>query len=395
MISSYVPWWSKRGIRLHVILPAADDQTTQTETINDVTWHRFKPGKVIGPEAPASDEAIRFALQIITALPARADEAHLLMPYDNATPDGPGLLAEARKAGIACLMPLHMCPVPPRRWSLRDHVREWRDRRWWRGYSAVHANSHVSAAAMCRAAGMPPSWARVIVNGVDTQRFRPPHSANEKAETRRALGLPEEGFIALFVGGATHRKGVDFLLDAWERFAQEHPPGGTLVLIGSANRAGSNSAQNAGARPFAEYFHRRMAEVSRIAPVRHIDFVSDLQHHYRAADAFTFASRQEGMPNAVLEAMSSGLPVICTRFLGFPWEGCEIGYDGQHFISAPRAVSTWSRLLGELASNPARREQIGSSARRWMQCYQEIEMVTAQSAEFFHGLARKLPELHS
>ena len=41
-----------------------------------------------------------------------------------------------------------------------------------------------------------------------------------------------------------------------------------------------------------------------------------LKEQYAAANVFLFPSRHEGMPNAVLEAMASGLPVVATRIAG-------------------------------------------------------------------------------
>lgn len=389
-VLGYTSRWQQRGVRFHVSMPCTAGESPGVEEVNCVFWHRFVPGHLAGRSILPHDEAMLAAIEFIDQSPLASYEACLLMPTD-VSPVSASLLQRASDRGIASVMPVHMFPEPLKILSPRDWVRLLRERRWFKPITAIHANSEVSARAMCADAGKPLSWAKVIMTGVNTQRFRPAASQDEKKALRRKLGLPEGRQIALFIGGATRRKGVDFLLKAWEHFVLSRKPDATLVLVGgNANRPGVAEAQRGEYSQFAEDFDRQLQAVRRKADVRLFEHVSTVEEFYRAADVFVFPSLREGLPNAVLEAMSSGLPVLATRFLGFPHEGGEFGYEGQHFISLPRDTKAWSDSLIAILADQTRRSRMGRAARRWMECFQNLDVITAQSAEFFHGLARSL-----
>lgn len=386
-VLGYTSRWRERGVHFHVTMPCAPGEAPDVEHINGVYWHRYTPGQ-FGLPGHEHEESLSAALQIIGLPSPSNDEAHLLMPTD-VTPLGASILQRAARQGIASVMPVHMFPEPMKKFSLRDWVRVIRERRWYKPVMAIHANSEVSARALCQAAGKPASWAKVIATGVNTQRFLPVRTSEEKVQLRRKLGLPEDKLVVLFVGGATRRKGVDFLLNAWERMVNEHRTDAVLAFVGgNANRPAVATKDRAAYAQFAEDFDRRVQEVRKVADIRLFEHVNTVEEFYRAADVFAFPSLHEGLPNAVLEAMASGLPVLSTRFLGFPHEGGEFGYEGQHFISLPRDTAAWAEMLVSLGGDPARRERMGLAARRWMECYQDLDMLTKQSAEFFHGLAR-------
>ncbi|MDI1310851.1 glycosyltransferase family 4 protein [Prosthecobacter sp.] len=389
-VLNYTSRWRKNGVVFHVCIPCGSEEQPGTEEFEYGFWHRFAKHSQLGPQSYGNDEALKFAISTIAATRHNNGEASLLMPTE-LTPTSTRLLHEATASGIASVMPVHMFPDPIRRFSIREHIRTLRLREWYKPVTALHANSEVSAQAMAAMAGKPPSWAKVIVTGVDLSRFRPVDNAEEKADLRQKLNLPKDRLVVLFVGGATARKGVDFLLDAWEEMMAKHSLKATLLFVGGdANRPGVAAADKCAYKAFADHFSQRLAEVSQTCDVRVLPHNLTVQEYYRAADVFAFPSLQEGLPNAVLEAMASGLPVVSSRFLGFPYEGGEFGFEGQHFISLPRDTAAWSETLVSLERNSERRERIGLAARRWMECYQDLNMVTAQSAEFFHGLARSL-----
>ena len=388
-VLNYTSRWRERGVHFHVIMPCAKDEMPDVEQINGVYWHRYTPGQ-FGMPGHGHEESLCAALQIIDHPSLSDDEAHLLMPTD-ATPFSKRILQRAAHQGIASVMPVHMFHEPVKKFSPRDWIRVIRERQWYKPVTAIHANSEVSALALCQAAGKPESWAKVIVTGVNTHRFLPARTLEEKVQLRRKLGLPEDKLVVLFVGGATRRKGVDFLLNAWERMVKEHRTDAVLAFVGgNANRPTVANKDRVAYAQFAEDFDRRVQEVRKVADIRLFEHVSTVEEFYRAADVFAFPSLHEGLPNAVLEAMASGLPVLSTRFLGFPHEGGEFGYEGQHFISLPRDTAAWAEALVSLGGDAARRERMGLAARRWMECFQDLDMVTGQSAEFFHGLARSL-----
>jgi glycosyltransferase involved in cell wall biosynthesis len=86
-----------------------------------------------------------------------------------------------------------------------------------------------------------------------------------------------------------------------------------------------------------------------------------VKKQYAAANLFLHPSRHEGMPNAVLEAMASELPVIATRIAGNE----ELVLDPETGLLVPvEDVEALRGALAELLGDPARRAQMGHTARR-------------------------------
>src|SRR5439155_6345038 len=79
---------------------------------------------------------------------------------------------------------------------------------------------------------------------------------------------------------------------------------------------------------------------------------SDLPRYYSAADALVLASRREGWPNVLLEAMACGTPVIAARVGGTP-EVVTSPVAGVLF--EPRTVQALTSALQELLGSPPRR----------------------------------------
>lgn len=159
----------------------------------------------------------------------------------------------------------------------------------WRGASHVVANSHGLAALARRSAGAVPI--AVIPNGVDTDRFTP------------AADRPPSDTVRLcFVGRLVRQKGLDTLLAALAKLPATAPWRLTLVGDGPARPELSTQADHLG---LAERVHFAGWTIRDALPRLLV-----------AHDLFVFPSRDEGMPNAVLEAMAAGLPVIATAIAG-------------------------------------------------------------------------------
>jgi ubiquinone/menaquinone biosynthesis C-methylase UbiE len=78
-------------------------------------------------------------------------------------------------------------------------------------------------------------------------------------------------------------------------------------------------------------------------------------------DIFVLTSRQEGLPNVILEAMSCGLPVITTDIGGIP----EIINDRINgFLTTPKKSPNMAVLISDLLKNPVMRTKIGDKARK-------------------------------
>ncbi len=142
-----------------------------------------------------------------------------------------------------------------------------------------------------------------IPNGVDTDRFRPPASSMERTDLRTELGLPAE-ITVLFVGAIVPRKRPHLLVQALGKL-RSAGIGAHLILAGPVKDAHYGDAIKSSAQ-----------ELGVDHQVTWTGFVQEMEPWYRAADIFALPSSNEGMPNALLEAMASGLPSVITPIPG-------------------------------------------------------------------------------
>ena len=156
--------------------------------------------------------------------------------------------------------------------------------------------------------------ARVVRNGVDTARHRPPRDAAERDRDRLRFGWSDR-FVCLTVGGVEPRKGSITLIDAFARVRQVLASRKPLLVI-------AGGATLFDYRHERERFAARLAELGCAEDVHLTGTISDaeLAAYYRSADVFAFPSLKEGFGLAALEAQASGLPVVASDldvFAGF------------------------------------------------------------------------------
>lgn len=233
------------------------------------------------------------------------------------------------------------------------------------------------------------SRVRVIPNGVDLSRFRPLRDGKERRDLRRDLGFFENQKIILFVGGIMARKGVDILLAAWEKVHCEHPDAKLVILGSGADRA---SHQRPEYKSSLEAYLRRVEDLHLRLPVPEsvvfLGEVDDPAPYYRMADLFAFPSRHEGLPNAVFEAMASGLPCLVARFGGVPANGEELGFFGRHHLSLGHDAEEWGAELRRLLHNEeaGRLRKLGQEAYEWIEKHHELSSVLDQWASLYREL---------
>jgi len=169
---------------------------------------------------------------------------------------------------------------------------------------------------------------RLIPFGVDTETFTPPSD----------IARENQDFTALFVGQISLRKGVQYLLPAWERADID----GTLVFAGEVTDRAKN-------------FVDQYRDSDSIEFLGWVDEMADL---YRRASVFAFPSIEEGSALVSYEAMASGLPSIVTPNVG------SLVEDSQHgFVVEPRDINGIVDRLERLASDSLLRRKMGRAAR--------------------------------
>ena len=184
----------------------------------------------------------------------------------------------------------------------------------------------------------------LLPNGVDVDQFRPATPA-EKVEAKSAIGLHEDTLVIGTVTRLVDRKGIDVLLRAFGKVRHSHKI--HLIVVGDG--------------PLAEDL-RTLAHVLRIeGSVSWLGFqVGAVNRCLHAMDVFAFPSRLEGVPNAVLEAMGAGLPIVATT-IGGVLDLIEEGKSG--VLVPPGDPEALAAALDRLIRNAPLRADFGYDAR--------------------------------
>lgn len=165
----------------------------------------------------------------------------------------------------------------------------------YRQIRALHKVSRVCAVSDAVKANLLQTYAVTntvtVLNGVDTQKY---YTADVKQKTalRRQYGINENSRVWISSLGKDSRKNSVTVASAFNRFLVQHLDD-TLIFIGDGQQR-DECEQIAADNPQFKFFGK----------------VSNVSDYLQMADYFVSASRAEGMPNAVLEAMACGLPSV-------------------------------------------------------------------------------------
>lgn len=181
-------------------------------------------------------------------------------------------------------------------------------RAWLLGIDAVVATTQETRAE-AETFGFQAGRVYVMGNGVDTQIFYP-RSHNERLDLRRQLSVEAAGMV-VFVGRLFKQKNPDGLLRSWKMALSNLSPGWKLVFVGDGPMRGELEA---------------FVDEERIRDtVLFTGMQANMESWLGAADVYVLASHIEGLSNALLEAMASGLPVVSTRVSGVRETVEEVG----------------------------------------------------------------------
>ncbi len=180
---------------------------------------------------------------------------------------------------------------------------------------------------------VPEALISVIPNGVDTAWFRPPAAPY--------VGPPRVICVARMVPAKDH----ETLIRAFGLMVRDHPTA-ELCLVGDGPRLAAIEGLAAKLLPPGRF--RFLPGQADIRPLLH------------RADLLALSSRQEALPNVVLEAMAAGLAVVATRVGGVP-ELVVPGVTG--WLVEPGDAPALAAAMGQLIENPGVRQAMGRAGR--------------------------------
>lgn len=179
---------------------------------------------------------------------------------------------------------------------------------------------------------------------VDLEVF---HPVDDKHTLRVELGLPTNKQIVVYAGYLYKTKGLLELIAAFERVHATQPDA-VLVLCGG----GKDESEIKAAADSSDC----SAAIHFLGPIP-----PDQVHLYlQASDVFTLPSHAEGMPNAVMEAMACGLPVVSTQVGGLPdaLENCKGA-----ILVPPKQVEPLAEALGMCLADADKLDQMSEEAK--------------------------------
>jgi glycosyltransferase involved in cell wall biosynthesis len=198
---------------------------------------------------------------------------------------------------------------------------------------------------------------RVVTNGDELREHynRPPGRTVVSSTIRdedilsvnrnRPVGGP---FRVLYVGYIRHEKGVDLLVEAFDRVLNVIPDA-ELEIVG---------AEDGGSQCMSSGFEAALAALSRKGTIRflgHRNFGPDLFQCFADADVLVVPSRTEGTPRVLIEARAFGCPVIGTAVGGIPTSIAD-GVDG--VLVAPEDARALADAILRLAQDRQLRERL-------------------------------------
>lgn len=204
---------------------------------------------------------------------------------------------------------------------------------------AVICNSKMVREEIRHHFGTPEEKLRVVYNGVDLDAFHPRLKSGRSA-VRARIGVSPDAMVYLFVGSGFERKGLPQLLRAMPSLPASH-----LIVVGEDKRQ--------------KDMQRLCVDLGIASRVHFTGPQKDVKPWYGAADCFVLPTLYDPFPNAALEAMASGLPVITTSQCGAA-EFVEEGVEGA--VCEAGDVVGLSLAMGKI-SQVVRADPMGRAAR--------------------------------
>ena len=212
---------------------------------------------------------------------------------------------------------------------------------------------------------LPQKAIHVVHNGVDLEAYSPSISADG---VRDALGIPPKSPLIVAAGRLVGQKGYPDLIAATALLRSQLSDLRVLIVGGGKEEA------------------RLRAQVETQSLGENVIFTGfrrDVERLVRAGDVFVQASHFEGLPNAVLEAMALGRPVVATDVGGTR----ELVVEGQTGYLVPaRNPQVLADRLAAMLADPARRDAMGAAGRARAEAHFSLEAMVTGTERLFQTL---------
>lgn len=173
--------------------------------------------------------------------------------------------------------------------------------------------------------------------GLNTDKFA--NIKVDKKAKREELGIPEAAVVLLSVGELNKNKNHETVIKA---VAQLNIPNIYYVICGEGE--------------LRTYLEEMAASLGIVDRIKLLGYRTDVSEIYQVADIFVFPSYREGLSVALMEAMASGLPVVCSDIRG----NNNLIKDGKGgYLIAPKDVDGFAEAIGKILQMSSA-EQLGT-----------------------------------
>jgi len=179
--------------------------------------------------------------------------------------------------------------------------------------------------------------------GINTAKFR--DLTIDRQEKRRSLGYGEEDFLVLTVAEMTANKNHITILKALALLKEQGNLGNIHYLICGRGEMWASLEKSAKELGISDH-------------VNFLGYRTDAPELYKASDLFAFVTFREGLSVALMEAMSSGIPIVCTKIRGNT-DLIDDNVSGVFTENNPEAVA---QHILDLYRNPEFRKTLGQAA---------------------------------
>jgi len=217
----------------------------------------------------------------------------------------------------------------------------------------------------------------LIPNGVDITKYVPVKDECEKSSLRNMLQLPSLDYkIIIYVGYMKKDKGFHLLLEAWLRLKGKFPHVKILTICPLKGNL------------FEEDYFKEITyflkEKGISEDIQFIGNTFEIEKYFKASDIFILPSYKEGMPNALLEAMATGLCCIVTQLPGATDFLIQDGING--FLFDKGDSENLANKLKTILRDNDLLKKVGFNSRKFVACKYDIINISKKYTDFYDSL---------
>jgi glycosyltransferase involved in cell wall biosynthesis len=287
---------------------------------------------------------------------------------------------------VFCALTWRLAGVRACIWSQRDEGRErlerWVERTAVNLVSCFVSNSQHAAAFLIDTLGRPREMVHVIPNGIEI-----PEARQSPQVWRERIGLAPTAFVACMAATLHYYKDHPTLIDAWRIVVDRLSADGRDAHLVLAGQHGPRHPE-------------LVRQVAALGLEKHVHFVGEVEDIgglFRSVDLCVFSSYSEGVPNAVLEAMGCGLPVVGTDYAGIRE---AVGPSGFDRLAPPRDPEQLAVRILDVTQDPERARAAGLVGRQRVlthfgltrMCDRSVRLIMSQMAGY--AVSEEQPSLN-